>query len=291
MNISFILTVIYLLSCCLVSAERMFRFTFNNGEAPTTTNGCTANDNRWIDPIFNVTSYLRTRQLTSASPIGHDHHHRQLNAFCRDNCAGKVPGTCRATGCAGYGGRELVGDQENIEQNHRETMISCETQVLGVHTALDLLMLTNKISSSCKTFLLKSKRSAECYDDIIYGEIISFTFYNANIDRLKKPGSHSWGIIAENVTDGFQVCSGTKIPLNMEVMLNPCVNYVNFTLMGPNLAYSRNDNGHPMLLFNTSEYFSTFGGRYLAPGWYTMTARPDGFIDKQKQMRFRVNAC
>jgi hypothetical protein len=57
------------------------------------------------------------------------------------------------------------------------------------------------------------------------------------------------------------------------------------------LKYTRIDDNHPMLLFNTTENAATFGGRYMAPGAYTFTARPDNFAYKEKKLDFNVIQC
>jgi hypothetical protein len=287
MKPTFILTFVLLLLRQEVNADRTFRFIFNDGVPPTPNVGCTMDDNRFIDPIFNITAYLRTRQLSSSSPADHDNH-RRLEAYCKNNCAGSVPGTCRASGCFGYR-RNLANGGKMMNQDRRETLQCCDLQLTTVHAALDTLILTNTVTPSCKTFLMKSKRKAECFDDIIYGEITSFTLWNMNINNALLPIRAIKAHIAENVADGFQVCS--NIPLNVQAVLNPCVNYVNFTGTGPGVSYSRVDNDDPMLLFRTDENRATYGGRYLAPGLYSMTARPDNFAYKEKQLQIRVIAC
>ena len=50
-------------------------------------------------------------------------------------------------------------------------------QMAMIHVVLDLLICSTKISAPRKLYMTKSKRKSECYnDDIIYGEIMSFTF-------------------------------------------------------------------------------------------------------------------
>jgi hypothetical protein len=80
-----------LLFCHAVNADVMFRFTFNGGEAPTASIGCSADDIRLIDSLFSRSSRLRTRRLTSLLPSDHGDHHRQLGANCRDNVPVRLP--------------------------------------------------------------------------------------------------------------------------------------------------------------------------------------------------------
>jgi hypothetical protein len=137
-------------------------------------------------------------------------------------------------------------------------------QINSIHDALDRLIRrtgyssssyynSNSLSTSCQRFIAKSKRKAECYDDVIYGEIMSFTFWNMNYAKSgsqsppsrysssqQQPStysSYSYNSyqqhikIKENVTtDGLNVCQ--NIPLNVEANVNPCVKTVHFKLRG-----------------------------------------------------------
>ena len=294
----------------MVLGDRMIRFSFNDGISPTPFNECTVDDNRFIDPLFNITANLRTRRQLldsifedgTVDPNDHEnlyYHHRELYAAsCKNNCEGYARGTCRATGCLGYRRRErerelsffrkLMTSAKDQHQNHREEFTPCTIQVAALNAALDLLVMSNKISAPCKLFLARSKRKSECYDDIVYGEILSFTFYNMNVYRSRyRPVV---GIIGTNIPNGYKICS--NIPFNAEVVLNPCVHTVNFTMTGPNnLKYTRIDDNHPMLLYNTTVNAATYGGKYLSPGNYTFTARPDDFAYKEKKLDFTVIAC
>ena len=293
----------------MVMSDRMIRFSFNDGITPTLSNECTADDNRWIDPLFNITANLRSRrQLIEAvfedstvDSNDHEsmyHNHRELYpAYCKDNCAGYARGTCRATGCLGYRRRreqkrELSFFRQLLlsakDQHHREEFTPCDMQMAAIHAALDMLIVSTKISAPCKLYLTKSKRKSECFDDIIYGEIMSFTFYNMNLYNTRRYPVRS--VIGTNIPDGYKVCS--NIAFNAEVVLNPCVLMVNFTMTGPNnLKYTRIDDNHPMLLFNTTVNAATYGGQYLSPGAYSFTARPDNFAYKEKKLNFTVIAC
>jgi hypothetical protein len=46
-----------------------------------------------------------------------------------------------------------------------------------------------------------------------------------------------------------------------------------------------------MYLFDTTAFTSTYGGRYLLPGSYTLIAVPDQFRSKKKKLRFNVIKC
>lgn len=262
-----------------VNADRMVRFILNNGLPPIPfKNECSAADDELINPLFNISAYAR-RRLRSVSSSD-----RKLVTYppkCKDNCAGLVPGTCRATNCVGFRrNRELL----DVNQ-------TCATNIEAIHLALDGLIAMNNVSEPCKVFLSKSMRKAECYDDIVYGEITSFTFWNMNGGKARKPGPNVYNVAMKtDVKNGYNVCS--SIPLNLEAVLNPCVKFTTWNMTGPNNSfYTRTDSGHPMGLFSSLENVATFGGKYLSPGTYNVTATPDGFDYKTKSLTFNVVRC
>ena len=249
----------------------------------------------------------------------HHHHRRELYAAsCRNNCAGYARGTCRATGCIGYRRREQERTVRSerftktttssssssssssdptlmvVDSYHREDLITstCDGQVAEIHAALDDLILSNQISVPCQAFLTKSKRTSECFDDVVYGEILSFTFYNMNMYNTRQRRPIKVTALQTNVaTTGFTICS--NIAFNVEAILNPCVQSVTFTMTGPNgYQYTRADTGHPMLLFETATATTAnFGGQHLTPGEYHITARPDDYAYKERYVDFTVIAC
>ena len=272
-----------------VMGERMIRFSFNNGVVPTPGwDECTEEDNELIDTIFDYDYDQRfLRQLVDSDledGVDSDTNaHRELKpSKCKDNCIGIASGTCRATGCKGdrRRARKLSRNDTSVSgQNHRKAFTPCDTQIATMHSLLDELVEMNHVSEPCKRYLEKTKRKTECYDDVIYGEIYGANFYNMR-----------YGVLGYNVQGGFRVCH--NVPLNIEAVLNPCVHMVNFVLTGPNnFYYNRIDDNHPMLLFNTSTFASTYGGRYLQPGWYRVSATPDNFAHKQKSLDFEVIRC
>jgi hypothetical protein len=284
-------------------AERMVRFIFNDGIAPTPNNQCTESDYDFIDPLFNITTLIERRRLLSSSeiaatsPTTHNQDDRALRNYpakCKDNCAGLVPGTCRASGCQGYPGDRrlaLLGELLGGNGNDKAT---CEGQMAFIHNQIDELIQNNTLSLPCQTFMLKSKRKSECFDDVVYGEILSFTFFTATT------GTANWWSyryqsqpptvtkLQENATNGYSICS--SIPFNIELVLNPCVNVVSFALTNKNYytPFSRTDSEHPMALFDsatTTGYMRSslpFGTRRLPPGSYTLKVTPDNFSRKEK---------
>lgn len=290
----------------MVTAERMIRLIFNNGKLPGQYNACSDYEyQRFIDPIFakinitatittsinnvittitNTTSTMinsmtangnvRTRRLqrlpTNQQQQQQSHRRtapKKYPNYCKDNCAGYVKGTCRATNCVGYRRQHQYRSLESEENDDEEDndndddedyddmdeeehySMTCEEQINDIHKALDKLIrptsyysyYSNTISTSCQRFITKSKRKAECYDDVIYGEIMSFTFWNMNYPKSYHGGSSSWSSystpprikIKENVTtDGLNVCH--NIPLNIEANINSCVNVVHFKIRGWN---------------------------------------------------------
>ena len=279
----------------VVLGERMVRFTFNDGLPPLLfLNECTAADFRHIDPLFNITTDKRRRNLRRSineeEPLEHEQNHRELPTYpgrCKEYCAGMARGTCRATGCVGY--RRSLQDTQGTGQ------LSCDAHVSSIHDALDALILAKGgklLSMPCQRFLKRTKRKTICLDDVVYGEITGFTFITSSI-QLKVLFLTTPPIVTafqQNAKSGYSFCN--SVPFNIEIGVNPCVNVVNMTLTGPNnYVLSRTDSSHPMTLFEnttttsgTGLLQSSFpdGIQYLNPGSYTLRAQPDNFLYKEK---------
>jgi hypothetical protein len=175
-----------------------------------------------------------------------------------------------------------------------------------MHAALDLLIESNVLSLPCQSFVTKSKRQAECFDDVIYGEILSFTVFTSHMNmpssRWAPPPKPTVTKLQENTPNGYAICN--NVPFNIELVLNPCVNTVAFTMINHNGTFppmTRTDAQHPMVLFesmsrmrspmsssSSSPYATT---RFLPPGSYTLSAIPDNFPNKEKRLEFHVIVC
>ena len=304
-------TYIVLLTMCnycqMVLGERMIRFAFNDGIPPLPyLNECSAADFRLIDPLFNITTVKRHRnlrrsihELEELEEPEQEQGHRELPTYpgkCKEYCAGMARGTCRATGCKGY--------RRNLQDIQEAGQLTCDAQVNGIHDALDALIVAKGgklLSMPCQRFLKRSRRKALCLDDVVYGEITGFTFVTAAV-QLKVLIITTPPIVTafqQNAKSGYSFCS--SVPFNIEIGVNPCVNFVNMTLTGPNnYLLTRTDNSHPMTLFEnatatsgTGLLRSSFpdGIQYLDPGSYSLRAQPDNFLYKEKILNFRVMAC
>ena len=304
----------------MVVADRMVRFVFNDGIPPTPHNGCSEADDAYIDPLFNITTLLRRRdrhllsaRAASTSTTDYDSpEHRELRNYpakCKDNCYLIATGTCRASGCQGYRRRNLLGDLLGDGD-----VLTCDDQISLIHTALDVLIETNVVSSPCQTFLVKSKRKAECYDDVVYGEILGFTIFTSTttsspVNRWSSPYQQPpppppktvVTKLQENTPNGYVTCS--SVPINIELALNPCVKSVQFTVTVANSTMppiTRIDSEHPMIVMEpppgklrssfspSSPYANTIR---LPPGTYIVSAIPDNFAYKEKKLEFHVHAC
>ena len=291
----------------LAFAERMVRFSFNNGlPSIPLLNECTDNDYRFIDPIFNITTSIRKGQrnlrrsamMTSTQEqVQEGRTHRELPTYparCKNYCAGMAPGTCRASGCQGY--------RRSLQNGQNGELMSCEAQVNDIHDALDALISSNQLSLPCQRFLKKSNRASDCYDDVVYGEITGFTFITATrkVKVLLLPAlPQIVTVIKENAKTGYTICN--TVPFNIQVEVNPCVNVVNVTMTGPNsYIHARVDDSHPMTIFENATITSgsglhrssfPYGIQYLDPGTYTISAYPDNFLSKAKNFEFSVIQC
>jgi hypothetical protein len=244
----------------------MVRFFFNNGESPPNTMKCTGSDDNIIDDIFSLpiqrNRNLRTSSTSSSkmanTTMDYDKERELWPGYCKDNCAGYATGTCRATGCAGY-------------RRNLQVILPCNEAIASVHDQLDNLILLNAVSDTCKLFLDRSRRKAECFDDIIYGEVESFDLWTRNrMDKKVK--------VTKNVKEGFTICTLDQI--NIEAIVNPCVKYINSVLTGPTgFTHSRNESTIPYTVFGDASNIPILRNlQYIET--YTFTAIPDNFAYK-----------
>jgi hypothetical protein len=245
----------------LVSAEQMVRFIFNNGVEPSSPQ-CTSTDKAKIDALF----VNRRRRLS----MSNETVARELFSYpqkCKENCVGYK--CCFATGCLGYDG--------TIKRN-RKLQTVCDSVLSSINQKLDALA----VSSTCKTFLQKSKRKGECYDDVRYGEVVG-----AKLWTITSSGQTSQDIPAS----GLSFCRSKYI--NIQAIGNTCVEVFGFDLFGPN-GYKiewRYEKHPPYAIFG-DDGVSKFNGEQLpSTGTYYLTLKPDNFTDKQKKYTFTVNNC
>jgi hypothetical protein len=296
-------TLIVSLMVGSTNADRMIRAIFNNGVAPTAETFCDTPDNAHIDNVFKPIKrarYLRETAATTANATFVDiemtdtHVDRELwPAYCKDNCAGYVSGTCRATNCVGY-----------RKKDRRQTQtLTCDDHKQMVNTDLDALM--TKVSSTCAAYLNPANRKVECYDDVIYGVVENFVLWKSQsvnkkysvtsfspggVNPMEKPFTMVSNLKSlGTVTDGFNVCHYDRI--NIEAVVNPCVKFINATLTHPNgFTATRTEGDIPYTVFGDSK--NTPMGRELPLlGTYTFSALPDNFEYKKKSITFNVVQC
>jgi hypothetical protein len=248
----------------LVSAARMVRFFFNS------TQTCTVADSSKIDAIFNAVVPRRQLRVSSKNA------HRELwAAYCKDNCAGYVSGQCRATNCNGYRRRAAEADNEG------ELQVSCADQIQLMNDKMNLLVTTDAVSESCKAYLDPSLRTAECYDDVIYGELENIRLWNMTTTTPT--------LITNNMLSGYTICK--SLTFTIEAKVNPCVDFVNFTMVGPvgaNYLREHTENVVPYALFDSTTNGTMLGKKLYNSGNYTLTIVPDGFKNKTKEIVFTV---
>jgi hypothetical protein len=280
-----------------VNADQMVRVIFNNGVTPTEATFCDVSDSLKIDfafrPIVRV-RYLRETTETMVDTnvestdieIVDTHVDRELwPAYCKNNCAGYAPGTCRATGCVGYRRRD----------RRQAQTLSCSDHSLQINALLDDVM--TKVSSTCAVFLNPVNRKTECYDDVIYGVVENFVLWKSptfNTVSLTQALTQAVTFVKDLVSlgpvvDGFTICHYDRI--NIEAVVNSCVKTVTSTLTGPNgFTATRTDNQLPYTIFGEDSLIPT--GRNLpVAGTYTFTAVPDNFDYKKMSITFRVKKC
>jgi hypothetical protein len=88
----------------------------------------------------------------------------------------------------------------------------------------------------------------------------------------------------------YTICN--NIPWNVEAVMNPCVDNVNFTITGPNnYKYSRFVYVKLMCIFDFFTFGLTSGGNNMNVGTYWIEAIPDRFAYKERNLTLTVISC
>ena len=253
------------------------RYLFNNGvDDPSMT--CNEQDMYIMDEIFSlrVNRNLRGKEVAIEHRAidfitdmtgSKQHPERQLAypLYCKDSCRGFAPRTCRAVNCVGYR-RKMVEEMQ------------CANTTALINADLAYYSSTNQLSSSCQS-LVNAPRTIECYDDVVYGEITSFTAWKGQATNV---------VLQTNVADGYQVCKSDNV--NFQVVANNCVTYVEMEVI--------RSNGHEKYFEDATAPFSlvpnqgdVWFGANITVGSYTLVANPNSFTEKAKQVTFSVLNC
>jgi hypothetical protein len=280
-----------------VTAENMIRYLLNNGNLTGTSidTACNADDVAYLDFIFNINNLpkLRSRlmkdieidvhELDFENDVINRNQERELAYFpphCKNNCKYYAAGMCMATSCVGYR-RELGGKANQTKSRGLQYQFAtwCENAAYQISGYLYFYRTRGYFSKPCMT-LMALPMKIECYNDIIYGVIESFSVYNStpSTDILLKSAA----------PNGLNVCSSTRIAIKAEA--NDCVASVQFTLTGPNAYnYARNESSSPFSLFSRSGL--KLSGMVLPLGTYKLSAVPDGYLQKKQNFTFNVVKC
>lgn len=250
-----------------VSADQMVRYIFNNGIEPVIP-ACNSTETAMIDALFvNRRRRHNRRQLTTTT-ISNTTISRGLITYpsrCKQNCLGIK--CCYATGCQGYDG--------TIIKNRKLSV--CDNVIASINQKLDAL----PVSTMCKSYWSSSKRTSECYDDVRYGEVFGAKLWTIS-------GSSTQTSVDLPLT-GYSFCKSKSF--NIEALLNECVDVAGFRLNGPNgYTTGRFENSIPYSLFGDSDG-KFFGLKLNITGAYSLTIKPDNYIEKQKVFKFTVNNC
>jgi hypothetical protein len=152
----------------------------------------------------------------------------------------------------------------------------------SINSDLNYLVQQRMVSSTCIA-LLQAPRKIECFEDVMFGIIEQFTVIDAESDTILIPYLHA----------RRDIC-GLKA-LNIEVLVNPCVESLNITLVNKKAGY-RATVVHdttapgPYTLFGMNGV-GDFKGQRLPFGNYTLEATPDGNYNKMRDRRFFLAQC
>lgn len=235
---------------------------------------CTATENVMIDDIFKVPerrSLIRSRSM------------QYYRAFvdtrtCSKVCSGYARGTCRSSSWPICNGFRRLNDERNLET-------SCEILLETYQSKLDTLR--NNVSTSCSSFIGdRNSRTAECLDEIEYGEIVA-----ARLWKIDSKATSNNTILQERLNaTGYSFCKGT--PITIEAINDPCVKEASMQLIGPNgfATINRIEYEIPYTLFGDTH--KAMRGKTLRhTGTYTLKIKPDNDFTKTKTWQFVVNAC
>lgn len=260
----------------LVSATNEVLFIFNNGFTSSYGAKC---EKDWeiekIDAVFRNRRLLRWNNSTHLESLP-EASLRELLTYsrkCKNLCAKYAPRTCRVKGCLGF--RNLATNEED-----RSLQDSCSTEINLLHAKLDKVM--SQVTANCKSFLDRNKRRATCYPDFVYGNIEGIRVWRVS-------GTKQY-LVTSMVNPGETTSFCSSLFVNIEVLLEPCIEHVHFEMPGPN-GYNRSHNEEeaPMALFGDDG--TILKGRYLKNGTYTLTVTPDHDNSKDKVFTIVVNNC
>lgn len=276
----FITTLLLSLNC--VSAANEIRFIFNNGFSPSTSSGCSDSELIKLDALFvNARRHLRRSDIsittTSETSSTSSDEARELTTLrnCADICEGYATGSCRKIGCKGVRGLSI--DSKNDGDRN---LISCSDELNAMHAKVD--NLRNSVSTSCKNFLEKSKRTANCYPDYQYGQIQGL--------RVWKITSSGQTVFNPFVAPGGTVTICNSMRTNFESLNEPCVDDARLVMVGPNYKDDHTERISPYTLFGDDGV--NFQSETLPNvGTYTLTITPDADPSKNKVFKVVVNKC
>jgi hypothetical protein len=94
---------------------------------------------------------------------------------------GYATGTCLAKQCKGFrrNERDRALIQSSANDNSRELQLTCDEGLAKFNQDLDAII--PQLSSSCRP-ILQSSRTTDCFDDVRYAAIESFTLWNTDTE-------------------------------------------------------------------------------------------------------------
>ena len=278
----FLTFIILLLSLTCASAINEIRFILNNGFDHTQTSGCNSQEMDKINAAFqgrrlglgsgavgssvkNETSSLGARKLGSTS------------AICKNLCAGLA--SCIFKGCKRY--RALSVDDE---QKGSRNLMTCIDEINAVHARLD--NVRNQVTTSCKNFLEKWKRRADCYSEFEYGQI-----EGVRVWKIGTGSTPSQTIHTSMVLPGGSVTICKSMYVNFESLNEPCVKFAKLRMTGPNnYVRDHDENVSPFSLFEDDG--AVLQGKYMPSiGTFKLQITPDSDSAKTKTFTVVVQSC
>ena len=258
-----------------VSAGNEVQFILNNGFPSSSGASCSSTEHSRISAVFSNRRALRGSDNSidnSTSVEGL----RELTTLreCLNICQFYPTNACHKRGCTRS--RDLVADEEN----DRNLQVSCTNDINNMHARLDSVMAS--VSTSCKNFMARDRRRANCFPDYVYGTVL---------------GIRVWRISGSNqfLHTNFVAPGGTarfckSMYFNIETLVEPCVQSVAYEMWGPNVQRSHSEVEAPFSLYGDDG--KVLKGKQLSTaGGYDVWMAPDHDWNKAQYFQIILDNC
>jgi hypothetical protein len=177
--------------------------------------------------------------------------------------------SCRVSGCFGFD-----GTARNLRSLQLPTT-SCTTHINNINAELDAL----SVSNACKAYIKNSTRKCECLDETVFDAITGAKLWITSGVQT----SHDLN------STGLTTCISKNITI--EALTNSCVSMATFNLKGPNFYGRFGIESSPFGMFGRDGNNTFYGIKLPSVGSYTVSIKPDYYLNKTKPFSFKAINC